>query len=57
MTYLFIAQVLGLDRSVLHSVLDRHKRTRLFPSFCTPLKPSNVNAESDKDQVGFFASN
>ena len=57
MTHLFIAQFLGLDSSGMHSVLDRHKKTKRFPSLFTPPTPSTLDDESDKDRVVSFGPN
>ena len=57
MTHLFIAKVLGLDSSGMHSVLDRQKKTKLFPSLFTPPTSSTLDEESDKDRMVSFVSN
>ena len=54
MTHLFIAQILGLDSSAMRSVLDRHKKTKRFPSLLTPSTPSNLDEESDNERVVSF---
>ena len=57
MTHLFIAQVLGLESSGMHSVLDRDKKTKRFPSLFTLPTPSNLDDESDNDRVVSFVPN
>ena len=57
MTHMFIAQVPGLDSSAMRSVLDRHKKTKRFPSLFSPPTPSNLEEESDNDRVVSFVPN
>ena len=54
MTHLFIAQVLGLDASAMCSVLDRHKKTKLFPSIFIPPASPNLDEESENDRIVSF---